>query len=223
MRKIAFIGHSHAVAIFDGISRWRHQVSMDGTGGDSRYTEAFQGWFSIDTGRRLFELEPLPQFPIFTGAQASLITDRTFRGQLATVTATDGGARIDASDFLAGFIEQVSGFDAVISVLHGNEHALLGLINNLPEYDFAPFCDPPQGQPIDASYIDLVANRLVGQVVTPVTALRNALPEIQILHVPPPPPLHNPKQASVLEILNDDIEHYGLVRPELGSSGTEST
>ena len=216
MRKIALIGHSHSVSILDAIADWRPQAQMNRDGEDSRYTRAFQGWFSVDTGGRLFELEPYPEFTELSGMQVCLITDRTFSGNLASLGSIDQGeASINVSDFLASFIQRISDFDVIVSVLHGNEHAVLGLIDNLPAYDFSPFDVPVQGQPIDTMYIDAIVNQLTSRVVAPLAAIRSAVKHATILHIPPPPPLRDPSQASVLEILKEDIEKYGLVRPSL--------
>ena len=119
MKKIALIGHSHAVSILDAIADWRPQVQMDNGVEDSRYTRAFQGWFSVNTGGELFELEPYPEFKELSGMQVCLISDTTFSGNLASFGSEETGhANVDVSEFLAAFIQKVSSFDVIISALH---------------------------------------------------------------------------------------------------------
>lgn len=43
----ALIGHSHSVALLDGITNWRQKISATGNPeADHRYGQSFQGWFT---------------------------------------------------------------------------------------------------------------------------------------------------------------------------------
>lgn len=216
MRRIALIGHSHAVAILDAIADWRGGLGMDRVGTEAGYTESFRGWSSINTGGRMIRLSPYPGFEVFEGLQVCLINAATFRNNLAEVKeVVNGQVRFEVSPLLGGFIESIQGFDAVISVIQGNEHTLLSLVATLPDYDFAPFDDPPCGQPLDRVYIDSWLSQMCMPVAAPLACMRGALRTTRILHVPPPPPLFDPSRTSTLEVLAEQIKQHGFTRPQL--------
>lgn len=216
MSNIALIGHSHAVSILDGIGDWRPQVRLGGKQEDVRFTRAFQGWFSVDTGGELFRVKTHPEFEALSGIQVCLVTKATFPGELASIDRCEQGATsVKISDFLGRFVNKVSGFDAIVSVIQGSEHATLGLINMLPEYDFPPYEGPLECQPIDSMYIDAIVSEMTSPVVTPLAFMKSAIKNAKILHVPPPPPLRNPAKAPVFEAFRHEKEKYGFVRPGL--------
>lgn len=216
MKNIALIGHSHAVSVLDGISDWRQQARLAGKPQDGRYTPAFQGWFSVDTGGELFSVKTFPKFKALSGMRVCLITDVTHTGELAVRTRLEAGAmRYGASPFLAAFLEEVADCETIVSVLYGSEHALLGHINNLPAYDFAPYTEATQAQPINRRHIDAILDEMTLRVVAPLACIRHAAPAARIVHVPPPPPLRDPAKASVLEAIKDLVLQHGFVPPAL--------
>lgn len=145
-----------------------------------------------------------------------LITEATFSGELATVVpSTTGDVSVTTSEFLAAFLNRVSNFDAIVSVIYDNKYPFLGLINNLPEYDFAPYGEATQAQPIDRRYIDAIINEMTMRVLSPMACIRGSLPNATILHVPPPPPLREPANVSVREVFKEHVEKHGFLRADL--------
>jgi len=216
MRKIALIGHSHAVCILDALADWREPLALNQGQLNENYTEAFRGWFTVNTGGRMFPLNTYPEFAAFAGARICALNMATFNGRLAEVSrVVDGQVHFEVSEFLSSFIRQVADVDVVISVMCGHEHSPFGLVANMPEYDFTPFDSPPAGQPVDRLYIDSILHEMSLSVAAPLACIRGAMPAAKILHVMPPPPLFDPSQASVLEVFAESVKECGLVRPGL--------
>jgi len=216
MRKIALIGQSHAVAVLDAIADWRPQLALlDGETHDN-FSESFRGWFTVNTGGRMFRLVPRPGFEAFAGMAVCLLNRATFHGELATIRKVDGGrVHIGVSDVLSTFIEQVRGCDTLISIIYGNEQSDMALTSSLPEYDFAPFDEPAAGQPIDRIHIANVMSQFGSLVTAPLACLRSALPAAKILHIAPPPPLLDPGIAARLEGFGAEVSSGKLARPSL--------
>ncbi len=216
MRKIALIGHSHAVCILDAMADWRQSLALNSAPVAENYSEAFRGWFTVNTGGRMFALNPYPEFEAFAGTQICVLNMATFSGMLAQVSrVVDGRVHFEMSKFLTSFIQQVAGADAIISVIYGHDHSRFGVVANMPEYDFEPFESPPAGQPIDRMYIDRVLHEMCMTVAAPLACLRGAMPTAKIVHVMPPPPLFDPSNASVQELYAPLVKEHGLVRPSL--------
>ncbi len=215
--KIALIGQSHGVALLDGIGDWRGALQLDAGRTEPGYTEAFRGWFSVNTGGRMFRMQPHPGFEALAGMEVCLLNQATFNGQLAVVKGAlpGGGINIEMSPTLIAFIQQVQGADLVISATYGSEHNYYSLVSYMPLYDFAPYDDPPVGQPVDGIYMDAVLTPMGLSVAAPLACLRRALPAARLIHVPPPPPLFDPMQATSLEAMREHIERHGLSRPSL--------
>jgi hypothetical protein len=216
MKSIAIIGHSHVVAILDGIGCWRKAAHLDQDCEDKSYTAAFQDWYSVNTAGKLFEILPKKQFEAFRGAKVSPITSAGSY-TVATLTRLDNGSmQASISPDLQAFLNEVAEFDVVISVLHGGEHVKRGIVNDMPEYDFAPYEEGlTDYYPIDSSYIAKYLAQDIQTVGAPLLAMCLSLKKARLLHVAPPPPLKDPSAAKVYENLDDLVRRYGFVRPAL--------
>jgi hypothetical protein len=123
---------------------------------------------------------------------------------------------------LAKCVQQFRNIDLVVSVLHGNEAASIGLVDNHPPYDFAPLDDgdalplaPPPAQPIDRFYIARWVDSFAQRAIFAVTALQRSLPSTRVVHVLPPPPLEDPARLVRRELLETLLAQHGFVRPLL--------
>lgn len=110
-------------------------------------------------------------------------------------------------------------FDAVVSIVGGNAHFSLGLVNNPRRYDFvlpeAP--DLPLETGAEVIPYGLMLQHLVGfsQDTTPVlAALRALVPGKPFLHLESPPPVPAENVNRHARDFAPLIRHYGLSRPE---------
>jgi hypothetical protein len=123
---------------------------------------------------------------------------------------------------LARCVQQLRNIDLVVSAVHGNEAAIVSLIDNHPPYDFAALDDddalplaPPPFQPIDRSHIARHVDTFAQPAILSVIALQRALPSTRVVHVLPPPPLEDPAKVKRREVLEDPLARHGFVRPLL--------
>ena len=220
--RVGLIGHSHAVCLLDAIGSWRDQAGLSTAEQDQRYSEAFRGWFDVDTGGNAFTL--IPQQTTFP-APAELVTC-VFTAKVGELTTTRNIGNVNevrSTPVLAKCIQQFRNVDLVISVLHGNEAASIGLVDNHPPYDFAPLDDdddlplaPPPSQPIDRIHIARWVDSFAQRAILAVTALQRSLPSrTRVVHVLPPPPLEDPARLARRELLESLLAQHGFVRPLL--------
>jgi hypothetical protein len=218
MKKIALVGQSHAVAVLDAIGAWRSSAKLDGEDAhqDQRYSTQFRGWFSVNTGGRVIEIAPRACFEAFSGMRICLLTPATAGARLAKRTISENNTTtIEALPALVDITKRIADVDIVISIINGNEHVGVALIDSLPPYDFLPFEKSPQFQPIDRLYINAHLASMVDVVINPLLYLRHMIKGARIFHVPPPPPLRDPAAAGNRELLEQMIEKFGFVRPLL--------
>lgn len=110
-------------------------------------------------------------------------------------------------------------FEAIVSVVGGNAHFSLGLVNNPRRYDFilpeAP--DLPLEKGAEVIPYGLMLRHLVGfsHETTPVlAALRALAPDKPFLHLESPPPVPAENVNRHAKHFAPMIQHYGLSRPE---------
>ena len=110
-------------------------------------------------------------------------------------------------------------FDAVVSIIGGNAHFSLGLVNNPRRYDFvlpeAP--DLPLEPGAEIIPYGLMMQHLLGfsHETTPVlAALRALVPGKPFVHLESPPPVPAENVNRHAKHFAPLIRHYGLSRPE---------
>jgi hypothetical protein len=188
---------------------------------DQRYSEAFRGWFDVDTGGNAFTLAPQQTpFPAPAELVTCVLTAKV--GELTTTRNVGKVREFRSTPVLAKCVQQFRNIDLVVSVLHGNEAASIGLVDNHPPYDFAPLDDddalplaPPPAQPIDRFYIARWVDSFAQRAIFAVTALQRSLPSTRVVHVLPPPPLEDPGRLVRRELLETLLAQHGFVRPLL--------
>ena len=220
-RRVGLIGHSHAVCLLDALGAWRDQAGLSAAAQDQRYSEAFRGWFDVDTGGDAFTVAAQrTAFPAPAELVTCLLTGKA--GDLITTWDAGNVKQVRGTPLLARCVQQFRNVDLVVSALYGNETASVSLIDNHPPYDFAPLDDndalplaPPPSQPIDRSHIVRWVDTFMQPAVLSVTALQRSLPSARVVHVLPPPPLEDPAQVTRREVLENLLAEHGFVRPLL--------
>lgn len=217
MPKIAILGHSHAVALLEAIGDWRKSLTTGDPGdADNRYPASFQSWHATDMGRRLFRLDAREKNPVFDDILVSLLTAGTPGGDKLAEFTNFEPPILGTSSLLRAIMDQIVDRDVVISCLYGNEHVILGMVNSLPLYDFAPFDGIPDAYPLDHLYVQTILNSGISQTILPaILALRSRFPNARIIQVAPPPPLEDPSLSPHREAMEDMIRGSGFVRPSL--------
>ena len=213
--KIAIIGHSHIVAVLDAIGQWRAPANLEGGPADN----SLRGWRSVNTAGKLFEVIPRERYKSLRGLQVTLINPGTINSadpaHLVEARLEGRHLQFNVSNFFLKFMESTSDFDVVISVLGG---ALTGkaLVNDLPEYDFAPFESGQNSyRPIDNSYVNQFVAEDVNIVLAPLMAMRLKLTKPRLVHVAPPPPPKDLSKTRVFDNLVPLVNQYGWLRPSL--------
>lgn len=110
-------------------------------------------------------------------------------------------------------------YEAVVSIIGGNAHFSLGLVNNPRRYDFvlpeAP--DLPLEAGAEVIPYGLMMHHLIGfsHETTPVlAAVRALVPRIPFLHLESPPPVPDENVNRHAKHFAPLIKHYGLSRRE---------
>jgi hypothetical protein len=210
MPKIAVIGHSHTLAFLDAISEWRPS-SIEPEWLPPGFAESYRGWFSSKLDGSALPLRVKPGFEAFEGARTVLFSPHANAPDLAKLRNDGGTMTIELADRFKRCLVQITDCDTVVSVLEGGAVCLL---NEYPDYDFAPF-DGGDHRPIDSKYIIEAVIEQAMRVVTPLIALRTTIPGARIIHLGPLPPLEQPPDGIPLEQFAEPIAKYGLARPAL--------
>ncbi len=219
--EVSLVGHSHSVCMLDGLGNWRTNRVNVPEQEDKRYSQAFQGWFSNDLADQSIELElkretgqpvPVKCFPIFEGSRGT--------GLVIPKREADNKLRLTATPTFTNYLREFTSSDVIISTLFGNEHARYIYINDLPAYDFIAFDRQGEGlkegvQPIDRQHILNILEPFVIKVKRPLQYIQAKLPEKHIVHLLPPPPLKDMRDASVSEVFEEHFEKHGQVDEEL--------
>ena len=219
--RVGLIGHSHAVCLLDALGDWRDRAGLSTAAQDQRYGEAFRGWFDVDTGGDAFTLAPQrTTFPAPAELVTCVLTAKV--GEMTTTRNVGKVNEVRITPVLEKCVQQFRNIGLVVSVLHGNEAASIGLVDNHPPYDFAPLDDddalplaPPPFQPIDRIYIARWVDSFARRAILAVTALQRSLPSTRVVHVLPPPPLEDPARLVRRELLENLLAEHGFVRPLL--------
>ena len=206
------LAHSHGVAFMDAATDWRSRF-RGGAALDPRYGEAFQGWYGgaipdgpIDVSAvgctRLRKVTAWVM-PITSGQGILVNPVRDSRNAVLSV-------QVDAT--FAGVIRSWGGDTPIVSMIRGNDHALM-MLGRYPAYDFL---DP--AVPGVAAGVPILDEALIERHVEPWAdgvfyALAVVRREVRnpVLHVLPPPPREHPERARHLEEVGELVREHGFV------------
>lgn len=213
MPRLAIIGHSHTVAFLDAIADWRRFAKLDDWRPDG-FPEAYRGWFSLAVDGAAFRFTSKPEFAAFADAKTVLFAPAANPWELAHLGDGDGGPSVQVSPHLQKCLLEISDCDTIVSFIHGWEVPAISLVNQHPDYDFAPY-DDHHCRPIDYQFILGAIVEMVMKVVVPLRVIKVVMPTARIFHVTPPPPLEDPARAPYREQFADVMETYGVARAAL--------
>lgn len=214
MPKIALVGHSHLIALLDAIAIWRPYAGLDETVREG-YSESFRGWYTEGVGNA-FGFDAKPGFEQFAGAKVVLFSALTRPWVLATLRTTESGEQIALSEPLQRCVAEIADCDIIVSVLYGSQAMEVSLLDQYPDYDFAPFEVPGTRRPIDYQYIETALRLMAMMSVLPLRVFRHAAPGARIVHVAPPPPVEDPaRNMHHAETIAERIARHGFGRPGL--------
>ena len=209
---LLLLGHSHGVALLDGISSWRERGKVSASGGDTRFGAAFQGWFNGAVSADPFEAEVIDDQLPFTRMQAWLISSGSGIGELARLERRQGADTLLIHQKLSATLGAWNGPMPIVSMLNGNEHAQV-LLNRLPPYDFID-ADSPGVQPgvpvIDGAFIDQAIAGWVNAVWPALLAVRRMATN-PLIHELPPPPREHPERSSHFEVMDKLESAFGFL------------
>jgi hypothetical protein len=209
------IAHSHGIALLDAMSDWRNLWATEANV-DSRFSAAFQGWFTGSMLSRPFSANIHKEYlPISTCSAWILSHKESNRlGPLATLTNTQQGSM--AIEINPEFHKVLSSWNneaPIVSMLHGNEHSAR-LYSNYPSYDFF---EP--GMPVDSTaqflesdIIDAHVNEWIKTTLIPLIAIKT-FTRNPLIHILPPPPRENPQNTSHIEGYSKYVQQ-GLFAPD---------
>lgn len=218
-KSISLIGHSHSVCLLDSLGEWR-EGKLKTSSYDERYSNAFQGWFANDLSDAEIAL-PLKVdgaedirvkcFPIF---------DATPGGKLVTVKHEANNVEIKATQTFSKYLRRMQDSDLIVSVLFGNEHARYLYINDMPAYDFIELGNDAnqfhhKAQPIDRLHISKILHPFADKIRFPLMALSSKFPSKKIIHILPPPPIKDMKDADFTEVFQGCFDKFGQVDSSL--------
>lgn len=204
------IAHSHGVSLLDGItdwrSEWRPKCEQDG-----RYGAPFQGWFDGSVTGAPFRCRivdgELPALQV----EAWCISAGSGVGDLVRPSAEQGGRGFEIDSRFGALMASWDGASPIVSMLHGNEHAMT-MLNTMPPYDFID-ADVPVVQPgvpiIDDLFINGRVDSWIAAVYRPLSAMRQLVGN-PLVHILPPPPREHPEASSHFEVLGDLVDAYGF-------------
>jgi hypothetical protein len=206
------LAHSHGLSLLDGISNWRERATVKTAETDTRYGAALQGWLTGSLSAEPFETEVGALGLPFKQVEAWLISPKSGIGDLAKIQHNDGADTVVVNEKLAAILAGWNSKVPIVSMLNGNEHALI-MLNRFPAYDFVDI-DLTNFQPgvpvIDTAFIDDVISGWINAVFPALLTVRH-MTENPLIHVLPPPPRENPERSRHFEVLNELVAAFGFL------------
>jgi hypothetical protein len=198
---MVFLGMSHAISVlraWDANFSASHQNWNSGT--------AHQGWESI---QGLSAQEPSLAFLI-----------APYMGWSAQLQKSPQGDTLAANPEFWDLLDQLSAYTGpkvMVSMLGGNEYSVLSLVEHPRPFDFewpgdARYPLIPGRQVIALQTVERLLERQSVGTLAMLTALRYKLPDWQIMHVMPPPPIASEThiRRETEEYFRQTLQVYGI-------------
>ena len=200
----------------DAVGPWREQIGVALTAPKKDYSSAFDGWDSVDTSDTLIRLPGRNLGPCTADLTCAVLFGRSRYYDLVHRGSDPGKESVlEVSPALARIGQAFRDCDAIVSIVFGNELVTKIWVDDLPSYDFVEDSVPGPTrsgvQPIDRKYIDDI-NRAYGERAFFVcSVLRQFCPRARVMHVPPPPPLEDPRGLAHHEGFGEAMARIGIL------------
>lgn len=211
---IIVFGHSHSVCLLDALGDW--QAKLPETEGSY--------WSDLDlTAQNLTFETNFPNSSQNYTVKAMPVSEKSEGRQLVEPQQKQGNETVyGIYAGLEKYVSQFAGAKYLVSAAFGHNLARRQYVNNWPPYDFFELGAEavegallPGHRPIDRQYILKRMLPEVGKLSVFFRFIKSRHPEMKFWHLPPPPPIENPDDASSKEIFGGVFEKYGLVAPSV--------
>ena len=200
-----FIGMSHLISVLKAASSGPLPFSLDNWS-----TSAANDFADVPTKPGLFLGDILKML---------IVSAQDWRGMAQLGTLPDGTRQVSAEE---GYIKLLASLETkqdgacLISMLNGNEHSALTLVQHACPYDFQlpgrediPLV--PGVQPVSYEIIRKKLEPWLNSTIAALAIARMMLPRIRLIHVLPPPPIESNAQIMKSpELFRDHLAYYGI-------------
>lgn len=179
-----------------------------------------ENWASLLSDGRFFDIPTRPGLIPGDVLKAFISSPGLGWGLVADLRTTEQGQPQVVA--VTGYIELLKSIESkqdgniLVSIIHGNEHSGMSLLQHSTPYDFVDPADPNAAlisgaQPVAYATVRRQMELALNPTVACLAMARALLPRIRLVHILPPPPIAaEARIRETPEVFRDQLMHAGI-------------